>query len=63
MKILKNKTAAVTGVTSGLGRMLAVRLAGTGATILDCLMRLMPVTTSIVNGAVSRRIAKAYADR
>ena len=32
MKILKNKTAAVTGVTSGLGRMLAVRLAGTGAT-------------------------------
>jgi NAD(P)-dependent dehydrogenase (short-subunit alcohol dehydrogenase family) len=31
MKILKNKTAAVTGAASGLGRMLAVRLAGIGA--------------------------------
>jgi len=31
MKILKNKTAAVTDAASGLGRLLAVRLAGTGA--------------------------------
>src|SRR5664280_3540336 len=33
MKILKNKTAAVTGAASGIGRMLAVNLANEGCNL------------------------------
>ena len=38
-------------------------LVGSASTTMDVLMRLMPVTTSIMTGMVSRRVAKSCADR
>ncbi len=38
-------------------------LVGSASTTMDVLMRLMPATTSILTGVVSRRVAKSYADR
>ncbi|MDD4356045.1 MAG: SDR family NAD(P)-dependent oxidoreductase [Smithellaceae bacterium] len=53
MKILKNKTAAVTGAASGIGRMLAVNLAKEGCSL----------AISDINGPALQETAKLIGDR
>ena len=54
MKILKNKTAAVTGAASGMGRMLAVRLADEGChlALADMKEPGLKETVALVGGRV-----------